>query len=241
MSIFRRQIALFIALTILATSLLTVFRPGLGLALSSSGIISLTNSERSANGLAPLAWNGALSNSAAMKSQDMCTKGYWAHTAPDGATAWTFISRAGYNYITAGENLARDFTSDSSVVAGWMASSGHRANILNSSFMETGVATTTCSLLGVQTALVVAHYGSRTAPTPAPSSPPAPAPTKKTVQPRYAQTGSNIQEPAALPIQPPVPVPVVKVMKFFDGKFWSLSYWSLNTWSATSRLNQIKK
>ncbi|MGL4879776.1 MAG: CAP domain-containing protein, partial [Waterburya sp.] len=46
---------------------------------------------------------------------------------------------AGYQYSTAGENVAAGYLDAEAVVAGWMGSEGHRANILNASFEELGV------------------------------------------------------------------------------------------------------
>ena len=43
------------------------------------------------------------------------------------------------NLRTVGENVAYGYPSGSAVMAGWMASSGHRANILNSSYRLLGV------------------------------------------------------------------------------------------------------
>jgi len=67
---------------------------------------------------------------------------------------------AGYNYDSAGENLAKDFTTDSSTVAAWMASPSHRANILNANYQDVGFAVMDSMLNGHPTTLIVALYGS---------------------------------------------------------------------------------
>lgn len=146
--------------TLVAMGVLAAYAPST-LAISNTTIVALTNIQRSTSGLEPLAWNGSLAQSAALKAQDMCTKDYWSHDSPDGLTPWTFMDRAGYAYISAGENLAKNFSSDEAVVTGWMNSPGHRANILKAGFTETGVASVNCTLQGQSTTLVVAHYGSR--------------------------------------------------------------------------------
>lgn len=172
------------ALLILFTGLSTVFSSQQAYAISEQSLIVLTNNERATGGLAPLAWNAALSSSARLKASDMCNKGYWAHTAPDGSTPWTFMNKAGYDYIDAGENLAKGFGDDAAVLAGWMASPGHRANILSSKYHEIGTASTECDLNGVTTSLVVAHYGSlatKPTATPAPKAIPAPVTTSRVV------------------------------------------------------------
>lgn len=185
-------------------------------AVSNQGIIQLTNAERQAVGLPALAWNGALGTSALLKAQDMCNKDYWSHVAPDGATGWLFMAQAGYPYVAAGENLAKNFTTDSGVVSGWMASPTHRANILSGSYAEIGVASLDCELLGQITTVVVAHYGSRgvvSAPAPAPAPAPKPAPTPQTA-PKPVQATATPQAEAPTQTQPVVeakeePKPIV--------------------------------
>lgn len=145
-------------------------------AIGASELISLTNIERSKNGLPSLVYNGRLASSAYAKAQDMLAKGYWAHTSPDGLSPWTFVSAAGYAYVTVGENLARDFSTDGGIMAGWMGSAGHRANILNPGYRDIGIAVVSGSLNGTQTTLVVAHYGATAAPAPRPAPAPAPVP-----------------------------------------------------------------
>lgn len=131
---------------------------GHALAIGGQEITILSNSARQASGIKKLAWNARLANSAYQKASDMCSKDYWAHQSPTGKTAWDFISAAGYSYRTAGENLARGFTSDSGVVSGWLASPGHRQNLMNSSYSETGVGIKVCTMSGKKTTVVVAHY-----------------------------------------------------------------------------------
>jgi hypothetical protein len=150
----------FLIASLITSSLITPFLfTNHGYAINDQTIVDLTNSERAAAGLRTYVWNAALSNSAMLKAQDMCAKGYWAHTAPDGTTAWTFMQRSGYNFVAAGENLAKGFTADTELRAGWMASPTHRANILSTNFVDIGVASKQCVMQGVETTLVVAHYG----------------------------------------------------------------------------------
>ena len=44
------------------------------------------------------------------KADDMATKGYFAHTSPDGKNSWYWFKQAGYTFTYAGENLALDFS-----------------------------------------------------------------------------------------------------------------------------------
>src|SRR3989304_3517962 len=91
-------------------------------------LLSGTNLKRQESGLSPLTMNAKLSQAAAGKAQDMFAKGYWAHNSPTGATPWSFISGAGYSYVVAGENLAKNFSNSQRVVDAWMASPTHREN-----------------------------------------------------------------------------------------------------------------
>ncbi len=126
---------------------------------SAQQIIDLTNAQRVQNGLGPLTYNGMLASAAAAKAQDMFTVNYWAHNSPLGKTPWSFITGAGYRYVYAGENLARDFNDAGSVVGAWMNSPSHRENILDSNFKEIGVAVADGKLTGIDGILVVQMFG----------------------------------------------------------------------------------
>ncbi|OGE05574.1 hypothetical protein A3B51_00965 [Candidatus Curtissbacteria bacterium RIFCSPLOWO2_01_FULL_41_18] len=126
---------------------------------SADQIIALTNQKRAENGLPALSINGNLAAAAGAKASDMLAVNYWAHNSPSGRTPWSFISGAGYKYITAGENLARDFSDAGSVVGAWMNSPTHRSNILDGNFAEVGVAVVSGSLQGKEGILVVQMFG----------------------------------------------------------------------------------
>lgn len=103
-------------------------------------IYDLVNQERTKAGLKPLTRNARLDASAKAKCLHMVENGYWSHYAPDGTPPWLFITKQGYGYSTAGENLAKDFATSSGIVRGWMSSQGHKDNILNTQFTESGMA-----------------------------------------------------------------------------------------------------
>lgn len=169
-------------------------------AVGSMELIALTNNERVKAGLSPLAYNGRLASSAYAKAQDMLAKGYWAHNAPDGTTPWVFVQNSGYAYVTVGENLARDFSTDASTVAGWMSSAGHRANILNPAFKDVGIAVASGNLNGEPTLLVVAHYGAtsaQTAPAPKPAVSSAPKAAKTVASTQQTQQTAKVQAASA--------------------------------------------
>lgn len=140
--------------------------------ISSGEIINLTNQQRQSHGLSSLVTNSRLNSAAAANAQYMFAHDYWSHYAPDGTSPWSFVAAAGYKYVALGQNLAKDFYSSADVVDAWMASAEHRADILDSSYTETGVAVANGTLQGEQTTLIVAFYAQ---PQPAlKSAPPSP-------------------------------------------------------------------
>jgi len=146
--------------------------------VSSSALVSLTNSARSNAGLPALTTNAKLIQAANAKAQDMMAKDYWAHTSPSGKQPWDFVLEAGYDYVHAGENLAYGFSTSSAVHNGWMGSSGHRANILSSNYKEVGIAVVDAAdFQGDENTIIVAMYGARSTPAPPPAPEPEPEPT----------------------------------------------------------------
>lgn len=109
--------------------------------LTAAEIVRLSNIERAREGLAPLTWNTRLGAIAEAKAFDMIAKQYFAHESPDGTDISKLAEKYGYAYLNIGENLALgDFATSGAVVAGWMNSPGHRANIMSTAFREIGVA-----------------------------------------------------------------------------------------------------
>lgn len=102
-------------------------------------VISLVNQIRREHGLSEFKTNWELCRVARYKSQDMHDKNYFSHTSPTYGSPFQMMKSFGISYRTAGENIARGYRSPKAVVDGWMNSSGHRANILNSSFTQIGV------------------------------------------------------------------------------------------------------
>jgi hypothetical protein len=102
-------------------------------------VIDLVNAERAAEGLHPLNLDPNLATAARNHSEDMGLQDYFSHTSIDGRTVPERITAAGYFYNTYGENIAAGQPTPEDVIDAWMASSGHRANILNSNFCDIGV------------------------------------------------------------------------------------------------------
>ena len=135
--------------------------PAFSSAITPSNIISLTNQSRETYNLGGLKENSMLAKAAQAKADDMLAKGYFAHNTPDGKTPWDFIVATGYNYITAGENLAVNFTEAENVETAWMNSPGHKANILNKNFLEIGIGISQGSYQGHEAIFVVQEFGTQ--------------------------------------------------------------------------------
>ncbi len=102
-------------------------------------VIRLTNQERTKKGLKPLTEDWQLSRVARYKSQDMKNNNYFSHTSPVYGSPFDMMKSFGISYRSAAENIAKGQRTPSEVVNAWMNSSGHRANILNSSYTKIGV------------------------------------------------------------------------------------------------------
>ena len=103
-------------------------------------MLRLTNVERAkVPGCAALRLNTVLARVARAHSQDMAENNYFAHNSQDGTSPFTRMSRAGYKYTIAAENIAGGQQTPAAVMAAWMASQGHRENILDCRLTELGV------------------------------------------------------------------------------------------------------
>ncbi|HEX5939324.1 MAG TPA: CAP domain-containing protein [Dehalococcoidia bacterium] len=100
-------------------------------------VLNLHNQERARHGLAPLSKTTALGRAAGKRCTEITSR--FSHTRPNGKSWSTVLAEFGISYSVAGENIAYGYSSPSSVHSAWMKSSGHRANILRSSFRKAGV------------------------------------------------------------------------------------------------------
>lgn len=130
--------------------------------VTAGNIISLTNQERISKGLNSLEISAQLSSAALAKANNMFEEQYWDHFGPNGESPWQFIRASGYEYVYAGENLAKGFRTAEGVHEAWMASPTHRANIVSGNYKEIGVAVVEGTLLGNETILVVQMFGNLT-------------------------------------------------------------------------------
>ena len=102
-------------------------------------VIQLTNQFRQDNGLNDLTFDPQLATAAQSHSENMALQDFFSHTGADGSSIGDRVDATGYNFSTAGENIAAGQSTPASVVEGWINSPGHRANLLNPDFTEIGV------------------------------------------------------------------------------------------------------
>lgn len=126
----------------------TQLRPSAtNLSLIDTATLCLVNRERTSRGLHALRADTDLQHAAQTHSAEMAASDYFDHIAPTGSTPLSRMRAAGYIFSShigyaIGENIAWAtlwLATPKAIVAGWMASPGHRANILDRSFRETGI------------------------------------------------------------------------------------------------------
>lgn len=128
--------------------------------LSVDLIIKYTNEYRQNNQLPALLENSKLILSADKKATDILDNQYFEHVSPSGIGVEDLGNEFKYDYILIGENLALGNFGDSrELVDAWMESPGHRANILNANYTETGVSVLSGLFEGEKVWVAVVHFG----------------------------------------------------------------------------------
>jgi len=111
-------------------------------------VLELANEQRAHGGCcadqcfraAPaLANNPNLQVAARLHARDMVQNNFFSHDTPDGKSLLDRATAAGFGGCTLGENIAQGQATPENVIASWMASPGHCANILSPSFTQLGV------------------------------------------------------------------------------------------------------
>ena len=100
-------------------------------------MLALVNQARAEHGASALSLDSKLCDAANKRAQEIATT--FSHTRPDGRDCFTVLGEYGVSYYGCGENIAMGSTSANAIFNMWMNSSGHRANILNSSFRCIGI------------------------------------------------------------------------------------------------------
>jgi uncharacterized protein YkwD len=109
--------------------------------------LCLVNQERARNAELPLRPSALLEEAAVEHSQEMVTQDYFAHIAPSGLTPLQRVQATGYvpsshDGYTIGENIAwgtLELSTPKAIVAAWLASPEHLANILENDYQDTAI------------------------------------------------------------------------------------------------------
>ena len=119
--------------------------PHLGPSRFARAIVCVQNRHRRAHGLRSLHFSRKLQRAAVKHARDMVRRNYFGHVSFGGRTVMDRVGRTGYGRrFAAGENIFYGLPprpSPAKVVAAWMASSGHRHQILNPGWREVGIGT----------------------------------------------------------------------------------------------------
>ena len=132
---------------------------GYASSINTKDLFNGINKIRKENNLSELRLNSELSKAAQEKAKDMFKYNYWAHVSPIGVEPWDFILAQNYDYMYAGENLAKNFNDSKGVVDAWYRSPSHRENLLSANYDEVGYAVVNGVLDGYETTLVVQFFG----------------------------------------------------------------------------------
>jgi uncharacterized protein YkwD len=100
------------------------------------------NQERSAHRLPALAWNPKLASAARQHSERMARSGSFSHVDPEFGDVAARLNRLGIAWTRCAENIAQQsgYQNPAEVaVRNWMQSPGHRKNILEPDYTQTGV------------------------------------------------------------------------------------------------------
>ena len=104
---------------------------GSSMSAMAAEVAAQVNAERAKYGLSSLTVSDELTRAACVRASEIVRQ--FSHTRPDGSSCFT-VSGAAY-----GENIAKGPSSADRVMAAWMSSEGHRANILRESYGSIGV------------------------------------------------------------------------------------------------------
>ena len=137
-----------------------------------SGVLAAMNAVRAKHGLPRLRASTELQAAADAHSRAMAQRGFFAHESSDGAPFWKrvqrFYGQAGFGRWSVGENLlwASPDLDAAKALELWMASAGHRENILAPGWREVGVAAVRApsapgTFRGLEVTIVTADFGTR--------------------------------------------------------------------------------
>lgn len=108
----------------------------------------------------PLTWNSQAEDAARTQALYLQGNNLFSHTGANGSSVGDRLTAAGYPWSTVGENIAAGYADAAAVIAGWLASPGHCANMSNAAFADLGVVLqpgTSANTYGNYWVMVVAH------------------------------------------------------------------------------------
>lgn len=95
-------------------------------------VFMLVNEKRAEANLSALSWDASLASAARLRAAEITVNN--SHTRPDGSNCFTTVQGM------TGENIADGYQTPEIAMREWMSSSGHKTNILRSTFDKMGVA-----------------------------------------------------------------------------------------------------
>ena len=103
-------------------------------------VFELVNEYRVDHGQDPLGYDGTLAASAKIHAMDLNHCDYFAHDSLDGSTFFDRCADNGYSGTCTGENIGGGQRTPEDVMEAWIASPGHRHNILYAHHTHVGIA-----------------------------------------------------------------------------------------------------
>ncbi len=215
-----RRLAALVGAAFLAATLGVAAAPGAVAAWDNSSfdaaaeaeLVALTNQARASAGLRSLKVDATLASIARWRSQDMIERDYFSHSIPGAGTVFDVLQERGYCFVVAGENIGwntyPDDVATQTVQDMFMASAGHRANILGDAWDVIGVgAYKGPGDKNMWTVLFADRCGGTTpAPTPKPTPRATPKPTPNpTAEPTPKATPKPTPKPTPRPAATPEP------------------------------------
>jgi uncharacterized protein YkwD len=162
---------------------------GSSLPAVSGATLCLLNEQRAARGLPALTADTMLGDASVRFSRRMVAERFFSHVAPDGSDLVDRLRASGYlsglSSWAVGENIAYGtgrYATARSTVQRWMASSGHRANILSSRFRAIGIGIAVGTPVSSSGATYTTDFGSAVR-SPATGAPPVSPPTSEPSRP----------------------------------------------------------
>lgn len=124
-------------------------------------LASELNQTRQRYNLPVIDYNTKLQASACYKATEILENNNWQHLNADGTETWVHFDKAGYTGTARGENLAKNWPTDTAMIQAWLDSPTHRANLLSDKYIEQGLCKKSGTLNGKDATITVAHYGAR--------------------------------------------------------------------------------